>query len=241
MKRIVVLCITIALTLSISMGLLMYSVGSSDEVDNILAEFNNLGNLVRRPTSVAEIERQHDALQDSNPTPGGGLPGGTTPPNPPGTTPNVGTDVNMWCEVVDSVHKDWGARGYTYTQNDNGDIRTDCSGFVSYCLYTAGFTNNKKQGTSASLPSFLQSLGWQNVTSVKDTGLQKGDIIAYSGHIEVFYSYSSSNYPRVWNWGGPASAQNKYTGVTDVSTVDSTGISGHYIGQITSAWRLPSN
>lgn len=144
-----------------------------------------------------------------------------------------------WLDMCDMIHKAWGAAGFTYAQggtqsfNYNGNtftVRTDCSGYVGFCMYAMGWADSPINIISS---SDLTPYGF---TAVSVDSLQSGDVLAYDGHIEVYVGSDMV----VYNWGGSKSAENKYKGVTDVSTVVSTSNSSKTVAEITKVWRPPA-
>lgn len=87
-------------------------------------------------------------------------------------------------------------KGKSYTP------RTDCSGYVSACLYFYGMTSRIDAYTSDSLknnvPGFTK-YAWNGSTSK----LQVGDILVYSGHTEIW-----AGNGQVYNYGSNRSASN---------------------------------
>lgn len=68
--------------------------------------------------------------------------------------------------------------GCEYTRAGKGPDEFDCSGFVYYCLNTAGY----KIG-------YMTSKGWSNCSLPKVTSMgdmQKGDIICFKGHVGIY-------------------------------------------------------
>ena len=131
--------------------------------------------------------------------------------------------------------------GYTYGGSakvnvDGKDyiIRNDCSGFVSFALALAGLLKNENTKftsvtfgdgsfrSSLTLPDFF---GRVDVSSMSD--LKVGDILCYSGHVEVFAEApDSGSKPIVYNCGSDASAGK--SGVTK---------SGHTFSQLVAVYR----
>ena len=191
-----------------------------------------------QPTATTMVETVISRVDDDAETNNGDA-GGSATPNLPGITDT--TNPTDWLAMCDSTHKSWGAAGLIYDQEDktitiNGTeyaIRTDCSGYVGFCMYRMGWTTSTKPISSG---SDLTAFGF---TEVSASERQPGDILAYSGHIEVLYQLNDGHNDIVYNWGGPASAENKYTGV-DASTVQSYGNSGHSSSQLVAVWRPPS-
>lgn len=144
-----------------------------------------------------------------------------------------------WLTVVDKVHKAYGAAGFKYVYGGTGTItyngktdtvRTDCSGYVGYCMYVYGIADNP---IPISSQDDLTPFG---CVEVPVSDLQSGDIVVYPSHIEVWYQDPMV----VYNWGGTSSAEGKYIGVTDVSTVTSYGNSSRKRSAITRVWRVPT-
>lgn len=158
-------------------------------------------------------------------------------------TPGVSEDIevgNSFVEALDFVHKEWGGKyGFVYLRGGSGTytfpdgnaatIRTDCSGFVSAGMYIMGWLPLE------GLPGPASSARWENYGFVEvpkgDDGvytfddLQPGDLAVWPGsHVQVYVGPDD----RWLNWGGESSAQNKYVGVTDIASVDST--SGNHRG-----------
>ena len=138
-----------------------------------------------------------------------GIPAQTPTPEPqPAPAPAPAN----WLECCALTHKTWGHSGFKYTYGGsatmaNGDkVRLDCSGFVSYALQCYG---KIAKGTMYSSGGFKSCPALVDVTSSLHSAndLQPGDIIAYSGHVEVY-----AGNGRVYNWGGPSSCEDKYTG-----------------------------
>lgn len=141
-------------------------------------------------------------------------------------TPSIEYDTSSWLSVCDSVHKQWGAAGFIYIYGGSGtltepngnqvSVRTDCSGYVSYCLYVAGYSSST-QGFSSK--SDYSAAGFTRIGNVSSTAeLVPGDIVAWPGsHVQIYAGPNDDWY----NWGSPSSCQNKYVNVTDLSSVDS--------------------
>ena len=73
----------------------------------------------------------------------------------------------------------------TFAASKNGSHHTCCATYVSWVLKEAGYLTDSEHTDSASaLNSKLMSKGWQVIT--KSNQLQAGDIIYYSGHIEIY-------------------------------------------------------
>ena len=123
--------------------------------------------------------------------------------------------IDKWCSnasggtVVEKAiecHAYLRENGYTYAQAGvnipiTGSGRTiDCSSYVSWVLYEAGFTEFEGyQKTSSVFTS--NPWGWQEV-SVSEA--QPGDIVTYSGHVEIIAGDAGDRF-RVYNCGGNSS------------------------------------
>ena len=169
--------------------------------------------------TVDSVVNQIENSDDNQPS----LPGiddSTTPPS------DVTIDISSWLSVVDSVHKQWGASGFIYSQTTHAfteqsgnvvTVRTDCSGYVSYCLYVAGYVQDTMLYTSRS------DFSTSGFTKVFDNGcsisdLQPGDIVVWpKAHVQIYAGPGDDWY----NWGSHYSCQDKYVNVTDISSVDS--------------------
>lgn len=147
---------------------------------------------------------------EPQPTPSPEPPG--IPPEPPEQNEEVPPpSPSNWIDAIVIAHRTFGHSGCKYTYGGystlvNGDkVRTDCSGFVSYCLQVYGTI---AKGTNYTSATFNTVPGFVNIKDQCKSfdDLQPGDIIGYSGHVEV---YAGNN--RVYNWGSHSSAEDKYT------------------------------
>ena len=190
---------------------------SEEEADELYSAYNRTTQDFNK-TSVETIVRQ---LQQESEEPS------INNPNVPGVN-NQTVNAETWLQICDLAHKQFGGSGLRYAYNGSGvvtksdgstiAVRPDCSGYVGYCIYSAGWATTPKCITSGS------DLSPYGFTKVTDGSLLPGDVVAWPGsHIEVYVSGEKT----VYNWGSSASAENKYAGVTDVNTVDSTSTSGH--------------
>lgn len=156
----------------------------------------------------------------------------------PSPTPTPTPTPQAWIDICDKVHTDWEKQigyyqeGGKFSYDSDGDgkgdieVRTDCSGYVGYCLYVAGIMNNPQGVTSGTARSVFESIG--EISEVDKTNIQKGDILVYNGHVEVFYEDSAKGSYLVLNWGGNTSAKMHPT------------TSSKSKSAITSAWRVSS-
>lgn len=150
-------------------------------------------------------------------------------------------EYKRWLETVAYVKKHASTKYGRYDQGGSVTVempdgrkikmRTDCSGFVSCCLDAYGAF---KEGTKLNSSGFSSTSGLGSST-MKATGfiplqwpgwdgLMAGDIIAKSGHVEIF-AENDSNKHKVWNWGSGSSASNP--GVTNSSKPSYTIIWRH--------------
>lgn len=152
--------------------------------------------------------------------------------------------INKWCSNVSGgpiiekaieCHAYLRENGYTYAQAGinipiTSSVRTvDCSSYVSWVLYEAGFTEFEGyQKTSAVFTS--NPWGWQEV-SVSEA--QPGDIITYSGHVEIVAGDAGDRF-RVYNCGGNESISSPGT-----DELPESSISGYTKGNILKVIRPP--
>ena len=67
----------------------------------------------------------------------------------------------------------------------NTDSYVDCSGYVSWVLYEAGYKDFEGgQHTSTTIPEYGIQKGWEQINNIAD--LQPGDICCYSGHVNIY-------------------------------------------------------
>mgnify|MGYP002570338225 CR=1 FL=1 len=123
-------------------------------------------------------------------------------------------NIDKWCseseggsivEKAIEVHNYLRSNGYHYAQTGGAVPRTsskaiDCSSYVTWVLVEAnvsGFTSGMAQWTSAKFAT--NPLGWQEVSA---NDAQPGDIVVYSGHVEIIAKNDpSSTQFRVYNCG----------------------------------------
>lgn len=147
---------------------------------------------------------------------------------------SVGYGGMDWLSVVQDVKNQIAAarKGYSYGGNmmtitSNGytrTMRTDCSGFVSIALSCylgrdISETSNSLLGNSSIANSGFTPMNWPGWE-----GLQTGDIITRSGHVEIFNRIENGQH-YVWNCGSDASCNSA-----------APTISGH--DSYTKIWRL---
>lgn len=132
-----------------------------------------------------------------------------------------------WISVCDELG-DWYAANISTYQGGNGvrkgyicdSVKTpsgdsvtvydDCSAFVTACLQKAGYLSTNSSiycsydfidGGGAA--SYLKSAGFTHIGSLQtnEGNLKKGDILAVSGHVEIFSHYGTDNSIYAWTWG----------------------------------------
>lgn len=96
--------------------------------------------------------------------------------------------------------------GYKYFQKSisipitNSGKTIDCSSYVSWVLYESGFTQFKgPQHTSATFAK--NPYNWEKISK---ENLQAGDILVYSGHVEIY-----AGNGKYYNCGGPKSIEHE--------------------------------
>lgn len=214
-NKIVKSCAIIVLSIVFVMCAMLYE--NEEDIDLMYNKFQRNTQDYNK-TSITTVINQLEQETETEPS--------INNPNVPGV--DSSTTAEGWLAICDKAHKMYGAAGFTYGYNTYANltlsdgtvvnVRKDCSGYVGFCMYLAGFSSSPVCITSG---SDLTPYGF---TRVDSSQLQPGDVVAWPGsHIEVYVSGEKT----VYNWGGAASAQNKYAGVTDVNTVDSTSTSGH--------------
>ena len=120
------------------------------------------------------------------------------------------TNIETWLSIVKAVKSAMAAQNPTYGNKyisitvggKTLSVRTDCSGYVTACLKyygcnvgnmtSASFTNPSNQTMLNSGFVSMPFTGWEN--------LQEGDIIAKTGHVEI-YSHTENGKHMVYNCG----------------------------------------
>lgn len=146
-----------------------------------------------------------DSPTDNN----GGTGGNGTIDGEGGSTESSNRVVSM----AQNVWNTWQAEGCNYYSQSNwyrtssyGNIRPDCSGYVSCVIWQLGYTTNYNAITSGSYAR--NSIGWTVVGRGQSVELQPGDILAYDGHVQIFAGYDSSNRRLWFSWGNNNAARN---------------------------------
>lgn len=196
--------VTLALCFAFALSFLT---GDQEEIDNYYNQYVRSTQDFHK-TTVTMVKKEIDNAKAEDEGSGNG------------SNKSEGSQINPedWLAICKKVHNNWGGAGFTY--NNGGTqhwtdfkgndviVRTDCSGYVSACLYSAGLTTNPRVHTSQE--------NWnENVTGVVEitdkTDLQVGDIKVTDSHVEIYAGNDAGNN-KVYNWGSPSSAQNLYLG-----------------------------
>lgn len=205
--------ICLAVVASLTICITLFGMGNSEDYDNIISSYQKSTQDYGRYT----VSQATSNIGDDNTV---GLPD----PSTPGITP----DLDNFLSVCDYVHKSWGAAGFrygwgeyrTYTdpQGNSYNVRIDCSGYTSFCLFTMGWTDNPTYGSS---DADFGPCGFEKIYPANGTfsieELQAGDLLTWPGHHIQIYAGDELNY----NWGSNQSLCPMYDGVTDFSTVES--------------------
>lgn len=83
----------------------------------------------------------------------------------------------------------------------------DCSAYVSWVYYTAGYNTFKAHQENA----FSDRYSYHNLKEVPIAQAQAGDIILSSGHVEIVAKVENGNITRVYNCGSDNSIQSRGT------------------------------
>lgn len=120
---------------------------------------------------------------------------------------------DSFLQIAEDCHKEQKGKSYGATgsipnnakaMSNGGSSQVDCSGYVSYVLYMAGFQDLAGgQQTSRSLPSWCEKQGWQKIESWSN--LQPGDICFYAKggenhHVNICATVESGE-PLFWDCG----------------------------------------
>ncbi len=212
-----------------------------DDKDTIKSKYHNVTQNYHRntvATTIDTVNKTQENESNANDSNNNGQPD----PNTPGVGNVPPVDTSSWLATLDSVHKQFGAAGFVYdlgghrtlTREDGSTVtvRIDCSGYIGYCLYCKGWASVPEPITSGSdLTPFGFALVHEGPVSLSD--LAPGDVLEWSGHIQAYAGPGDDWY----NWGGHSSAEGKYAGVTDVSTVDSQSHSCNRLGTVLKVYR----
>lgn len=122
-------------------------------------------------------------------------------------------DKAKWITIVRAVKSAIASQNVGYSQSNfitisiggkSDKVRTDCSGFVSSCLRYFGVLKNGVNLTSTEFANkgnnYMTSSGFSPMAWPGWNGLSEGDIIAVSGHVEIF-AYNKDNHHYVYNCG----------------------------------------
>ncbi len=122
------------------------------------------------------------------------------------------------------VHKFVRENGYSYKQLGvnvpNYKTKTiDCSSYVSWAILNAGYRSNKfKEGMYqwTSITFYNNSEGWEVIKDISNA--RAGDIICYTGHVEIYAGSTKGKKPVVYNCGGNASIAAKESSTSSHTT-----------------------
>lgn len=135
---------------------------------NGLSPDGNVGEYTR------EVLFSEDAKAAKTSSGGGGSSGGSSGGG--GTTIAVGDPDQASVDKLIEIAKS--KLGCEYTRAGKGPNEFDCSGFVYYCLNTAGY------GMKYMTSSGWSKCGLPKVTSMGD--MKRGDIICFRGHVGIY-------------------------------------------------------
>lgn len=106
---------------------------------------------------------------------------GITPTASAGSQGDILTNAKEIIEYARKHNFTYGAPGRDIPDIRNGKL-LDCSSYVSWVLYESGYKEFK--GHQHTSRDFLKNdMKWE---TVKEKDLQPGDILAYSGHVEIY-------------------------------------------------------
>lgn len=145
-----------------------------------------------------------------------------TIPSTSTVTNQLSGNANNILESAKQIKEYIASHGYRYggmqtNVKDATKSRTvDCSSFVSWVLYNAGYT---QFGGHQQTDGTFRTNSWK-FQEISKSKVQPGDILVFAGHVEIFYSYANGTL-KVYNAGSPDSV--KVPGIT---------VSGHNFNQI---------
>lgn len=118
------------------------------------------------------------------------------------STSNVPSSSNKILTSAKKIKEYIASHGYTYSREHAKKVPSysisvvDCSSFVSWVLYEAGYSQFR--GSQASSSAFLSnSWGFKEVSK---SDVQPGDILVYDGHVEIYVGMNG-NKIKVYNAG----------------------------------------
>lgn len=219
----------------------IFMFGDEDDINNAIGKFIATEQLNTQTTFSQERvqvpKKDNDTLLGNVDTSGSpddpaiaGIP----------TAPN-----GSWLSVVSSCKELMAAKigyykltktgNYETIEDWNGNqvtLRTDCSGYVSFCLYTYGLLGSPSGITSGTGSGGGSISGVQCVD--KWSGLIPGDILFYDGHVEILAEEIPAGTDpgtfAVYNYGSNSSASNP--GIT------TTGKTFNDSNPILNVWRI---
>lgn len=118
---------------------------------------------------------------------------------------------NNRCEECPQYRKSCGLNT-TFEKSKNGYHNTCCATFVSWVLQEAGYITEEEHTNGAdSLAKVLERKGWKRISY---SDLEPGDILYYSGHIEIYAGDGT-----VYNAGSGSDIRNPAPATKDVSGI----------------------
>lgn len=176
-----------------------------------------------------------------------------------------GTNRDIWVSSCEEMWRFYCTNIDTYWGNSNkavrkwyncpilgGVVADDCSGFVSACIANAGFdigawSPNYSSWVSRNYAKYDNELArYFNFYTPEDyfSGIYKpqvGDILAYSGHVEIIGRLDVGNYGS-WSWGSVPSLEVRQSAVARYRTssldVLVTKMWGSNKNRVTGIWQI---
>lgn len=242
MKPKVIVCIvgvTLLITVVITVGFLY---ANEDESSSILERFNTTTqNFDRVAVSSVVVDTELVAKERKSgkdySTDGGSTDGGTGGVGGNFDSPFEPIHGNDILDVASKVKAYWHSLGFPYVDNGKTyslvdtdgttyEVRPDCSGFCSYVFFCMGLTKNTQYTTSGILETSMPALGFKRIKINDASDLRPGDVLSYSGHMEIYHSMKSNGSMVVYNWGGKSSV-----------AVPGTTTSGHKVSALICVYR----
>ena len=125
------------------------------------------------------------------------------------TGENVAADNSTWISQIETVKKAVAEQAPTYQDPMYRDIyidgapfkyRVDCTGLVDLICHYGGYLDKNHYPASSEWTSGVKLDGFTKMEWPGWDGLQRGDIIARDGHVEI-YSHTENGQHYVWNGG----------------------------------------
>lgn len=145
------------------------------------------------------------------------------------TQNNYGEISNKLVKAAQECHKYLRENNYIYKKvgleipdGIYGQNTIDCSSYVSWVYYTAGYNTFKAGQENA----FVDNYEKHNLKQVAQKDAKPGDIIVYSGHVEILAEIKNGQITKVYNCGGNDSIQSTGLDGLPESSNPSTGYNG---------------